>query len=72
MLTICLHRKEHYARATKQVRNRDQEIVKFNDAGQEVGRESRPLRQRELCERHAQWLKENVVGVRDLRESKEL
>jgi hypothetical protein len=40
--------------------------------GQEVGRETRPLRQRELCERHAQWLKENVVGVRDLRESKEL
>jgi len=39
MLTICLDRKEHYAGATKQVRNRDQEIVKFNDTGQEVRRE---------------------------------
>jgi hypothetical protein len=33
--------------------------------------QGRPLRQREACERHAQWLKENAVGVRDLRESSE-
>jgi hypothetical protein len=33
--------------------------------------QGRPLKQRELCERHAQWLKENAVGVCDLRESSE-
>ena len=30
--------------------------------------QGRPLKQRELCERHAQWLKDNVVGLRDLRD----
>jgi hypothetical protein len=30
--------------------------------------QGRRVRQRELCERHAQWLKDNVVGVRDLRD----
>jgi hypothetical protein len=36
----------------------------IDDLGQRV-------RQRELCKRHAQWLKENVVGVRDLRDSED-
>jgi hypothetical protein len=29
--------------------------------------QGRPLRQRELCDRHATWLKANRSNVRDLR-----
>jgi hypothetical protein len=29
--------------------------------------QGRPLRQRELCDRHADWLKANRSNVRDLR-----
>ena len=29
--------------------------------------QGRPLRQRELCDRHAQWLKANRPNVHDLR-----
>lgn len=29
--------------------------------------QGRALRQRELCERHAAWVKDNMVGVRDVR-----
>jgi hypothetical protein len=29
--------------------------------------QGRPLRQRELCERHAEWLTANGTNVRDLR-----
>src|SRR5262249_55767260 len=32
-------------------------------------RQGRPLRQRELCERHAEWLRENRENVLDLRGS---
>jgi len=31
--------------------------------------QGRSVKQRELCERHAQWLKQWAVGVRDLRGS---
>lgn len=47
----------------RQCRERATVLARWTD------NQGRPLRQRELCERHGQWLKDNVVGVRDLRES---